>query len=226
MHALIGNQLLDGDIRVAERGVGAALVADFPVEDVVVMLAVAVRALGLALQVFAQHRGVRGHRLEGIDDHRQRLVFDLDEIGGVGRRIAALGDHESNFLILEQHLLLGQHRLDVAGERRHVMQVERLEVGRGQHREYARDRLGLGGVDRLDAGVAVRRTVEVSVKHSRQLQVVDVVALALDEADILDPLALAAHSLQAFRALLAGRRHLVHSAASCIATPLSLAAAN
>ena len=64
----------------------AVLVAHLPVEDVVVVLALAVRAVGLVLEVLADHRRVRRHRLERIDVERQRLVFDLDQVGGVGRR--------------------------------------------------------------------------------------------------------------------------------------------
>jgi hypothetical protein len=110
------------------------------------------------------------------------------------------------------YLVLGQHRLHVARERGHVVQVERLEVRRSQHGEHARNRLGLGGVDAPDAGVGVGRTREVAIEHAGQLQVVDVVPLALDEADVLDPFSLATYPLQAFGALLAG--HLAHSAAS------------
>ncbi len=155
MHALIRNQFLDGDVGLSEGGVGAVLVADFPGEDVVVVLALAMRAVGLVLEIFAQQRRVGSHRLERIDDHRQPLVFDLDEIGRIGCHIAVLGDDERDLLVLVQHLILGEHRLHVAGQRRHVMQAERLEVGRRQHRQHARHRLGLGGVDLLDAGVAM-----------------------------------------------------------------------
>ena len=203
MHALIGDQLLDRHVRLAEGGVGAVLVAHLPGEDVVVVLALAVRTFGLAREVVAQDRRVGRHRLEGIDDHRQRLVLDLDQIGRIGRHVAVLGDDEGDLLVLEQHLLLGEHGLHVAGQRRHVVQAERLEVGRRQHREHARDRLGLRRVDPLDTGVAVGRARKVAVEHARQLQIVDVAALALDEADILDALALAAHPLQALGALFA-----------------------
>ena len=67
----------------------------------IVVLALAVRAFGLVLEVFADHRRAVGHRLERIDIARQRLIFDLDQIGGVGRDIAILGDHEGDFLVLE-----------------------------------------------------------------------------------------------------------------------------
>ena len=84
---------------------------------------------------------------------------------------------------------------------------------------------GLGGVDVLDARMRVRRAVEVAIQHAGQLQVVDVVALALDEADVLDALAPAAHAFQFLGALGGGGGHVVHSAASWNCVPLSLAAA-
>ena len=168
---------------------------------------------------------VRRHRLERIDQHRQLFVLDLDQLDRVGRDIAVVGDDEGDFLVLEQHLLLRQHRLHVAGERRHVVQAERLQVGGGQHRHHARHRLRLGGVDLLDPRMAVGRADEVAVDHAGQLQVVDIVALALDEADVLDALALAAHALELLGAFGGGGGHVVHSAASWNGTPASLAAA-
>jgi len=227
MDALVGDQLLDGDLGLAEGEVGGLLVADLPGEDVIVVPALAVGALGLVLDVLAQHRRIRGHRLERVDEDRQRLVLDLDELDRVGRDVALLGDDEGDLLVLEQHLLLGEHRLHVAGERRHVVQIEGFEIRRGEHRDDAGQRLGLGGVDLPDAGVAVGRAHEVAVQQAERLHVVHVVALALDEADILDALALAAHALEAVGALGGGRRgDLVHSAASRSGTPLILAAAH
>ena len=71
----------------------------------------------------------------------------------------------------------------------------------------------------------VRRTHEIAIEHARQLHIVDVVALALDEADILDALALAAHAFKLRGALGGGGGHVVHSAASWNGTPLIFAAA-
>ena len=111
MDALIGDQLLDRHFRLLEGRVRRLLVAHLPGEDVVVVLALAVGAVGLVLDVFAQDRRARRHRLEGIDEHRQLLVLDLDQLGRVGRDIAVLGDDEGDFLVLVQHLLLGQDGL-------------------------------------------------------------------------------------------------------------------
>jgi len=53
MGAVIGNHLLDRDIRLLKGSVGQILVADGPLKDVVVMLARAVRAGHLAGEIFA-----------------------------------------------------------------------------------------------------------------------------------------------------------------------------
>ena len=119
------------------------------------------------------------HRLERIDDDREGLVLDLDQVGGVGGDIAVGGDDEGDLLVLEQDLAVGEHHLDVAGEGRHPGEIDALEVLGGQHREDARHGLGLGGVDLDDAGVGVARAMEVAVQHARQLDVVDVIAFAL-----------------------------------------------
>ena len=63
------------------------------------------------------------------------------------------------------------------------------------------------------------------MQHARQLQIVDVVALALGEADVLDALALAAHAFEFGFALFPRGSHVVHSAASLNSTPLILSAA-
>ena len=102
MHARIDDQLLDGHIGLLEGGVGRRLVAGLPGEDVVVVLALAVGAVGLVLDVLADHRRALRHGLERVDVDRQRLVFHLDQFDGVGRDIAVLGDDEGDFLVLDK----------------------------------------------------------------------------------------------------------------------------
>ncbi len=138
MHALIGDQLLDGDIGLLESGVGDILVAHRPLEDMVVVLARTVRAVGLVLDIFAQHRRIRIHRLEWIDQRRQRFVLDFDRSNAVIRRVAIGRHHEGDFLILKQHLAVGEHHLHVTGQRRHPGEVHRLQRLGGDHRENAR----------------------------------------------------------------------------------------
>ena len=216
VHPLIDDLLLDADLGLGERPLGRLLVADLPGEDVVVMPARPVRARGLAREVLAQHRRAVGQRGLGIVQRRQLLVLDLDQLDRIGRDVAVVGDHEHDLLVLEQHLAVGEHRLHVARERRHVVQVQGLQVLGREHRAHARQRLGLRGVDRLDARVAVLAAHEVAEQHARQLQVVDVVAFALDEADVLLALAGAADAAQRRLALFLGHGGDLghHSAAS------------
>ena len=73
--------------------------------------------------------------------------------------------------------------------------------------------------------MGMRRADEIAVQHARQFDVVDVIALALGEADVFDALALAAHAFELGFALFPRGSHVVHSAASWNSTPLILAAA-
>ena len=222
---MIGNHLLDRHVSLAEGGVGQILVAHRPFEDVIMMLARPVRAGSLAGEILAQHRRVRVHGLERIDQGRQRFVFDHDLVDAVVGGIAVGGDHERHFLILKQHLAVGQHHLHVAGQRRHPGQIDGFQRLGGDDGQYARHLQRLFRIDRFDARVRMRRTDEIAMQHARQLQIVDVVALALGEADVLDALALAAHAFEFGFALFPRGSHVVHSAASLNSTPLILSAA-
>ncbi len=52
--------------------------------------------------------GARGVGLRGLDEHRQVLVFDLDEFGGVLRDVLRLGNNHDNRLADEAHALMRQ----------------------------------------------------------------------------------------------------------------------
>ena len=138
MDAVIGDHLLDRHLGLLEGRIGQFLVADGPLEDVVVVLARTVRAGRLAGEVLAQHRRVLVHRLERIDHDRQRLVFDHHLVDAVIGGIAVGRDHEGDLLVLEQHLAVGQHHLHVAGEGRHPGEVDGLQRLGGDDREHAR----------------------------------------------------------------------------------------
>ena len=225
MRAVIGDHLLDGHFGLLEGGVGELAVPDRPFEDVVVVLSRPMRAGGLAGEILAQHRCVGVHGLERVDQDRQRFVFDLDHGNAVVGRVAVGRDHERDLLVLEQHLAVRKHHLHIAGECRHPGEIHGLQrLGRddGEHARHFQRGLG---VDRLDARMRVRRAHEIAVQHAGQLQVVDIVALALREADVLDALALAAHAFEARFALFPRGSQVVHSAASWNSTPLILARA-
>jgi hypothetical protein len=135
-------------------------------------------------------------RLERVDDDGQFLVIDLDQFDGIGGDVAVGRHDEGDLLPLEQHLAVGQHHLLVTRQRGHPVQAQRCQVGGGQHGDHARQRLGGIGVDRLDAGMGIGAADEIAEQHALHLDVVDVVALALREPHVLDPLAAGSEALE------------------------------
>ena len=174
-------QLQLGDqVGLRERAVGAVGVADFPVVDDVV---------GLVFLVVPDDRGALGDRLLRVDDDRQRLVVDVDRLARVLGDVGVVGDDAGHLLALEPDLVGGQHRLRVVGQGRHPGQVPGRHHLAGQHQVHAGDVPGPAGVDRLDPGVRQRAAQDLHVQHAGQHDVVGVVALAADEAVVLDALA-------------------------------------
>ena len=150
----------DHDLGLGEHGVGRCLVAGLPVEDVVVRL---------ALDVVADHRRVGLERACGVDERRERLVLDLDELEGVARRVAVLGHDEGDFLALEPDLVGGENREHVMRERRDPSQPERLERLAGDDGLDLRMSLRSRCVDARRSGRAgsgLRRTAPCSMPGS------------------------------------------------------------
>jgi hypothetical protein len=67
------------------------------------MLARAVRSAGFVFEVVAQNRRVRGHCPGRIDERRQSLILNLDQVDGVGCDVAVFGHNEGDLLTLEQN---------------------------------------------------------------------------------------------------------------------------
>ena len=167
---------LDDLVGLGEGAVGRLLVARFPVVDEVG---------GLPLLVVADQGGVVLERLLRRREGRQRLVLDVDQLQRVFRHVRGLGDDRRHLLALEAHLVGGEHRLGVARERGHPREVVlRHQLARDDG-DDARQRLRPGSVDRDDAGVCEGAAQELQVEHPRKRDVVDVVALAADEALVL-----------------------------------------
>ena len=191
--------LAGGDGRVRGRAV-----ARFPVPDVVVLL--------VRPAIRPQHEGVGLHRLVRIHDDRQRLVVHEDRGHAVGGGVAGRGDDRRDLLRLVHHGVHGEHHLHVAGQRRHPVELVALQVLAGHDRGDARDLQSLGRVDGLDPGVGVRAADDVQPQLPGQVDVVDVLALALDEARVFLALDRVTHA--ADRGAGAGLclcRHLRHS---------------
>ena len=196
-------------VGLGERAVGGRLVAGLPRR--------ARQVVGLAVLVVADQRRVVVERLAGVDDGGQRLVVDVDQLQRVARRVLVGGDDERDLLALEADLVARQHGLGVVGDRRHPGEPERLEVLRGDDGGDVRVRERLGRVDRVDPRVGERAAQDRAVEHAGQPDVVEVRALAADEARVL----LALQPAEADRSFLrVGDRHAHAScrvAASCSA---------
>ena len=152
---MIGNHLLDRDFALRNGCIRGGLIADLPVEDMVMMLALAVGAFCLAAEIFAQFRRVGLHGLERINENRKLFILDFNELARVGGDVAVFCDNESDFLILEQDLAVRQNHLHVARERRHPVELDGLQVFGGQDSDDALDGSGLARIDRFDPSMRV-----------------------------------------------------------------------
>ena len=126
------------------------------------------------------------HRRDG----RQGLVVDLDQLGRVLGDVAVSGDHDRHGVADEADLVHGQRRhlgRPDAGDGRCHAQHRRVlgEVGAGQHGHHAGQCSRRRGVDRADAGVGVRAPDEADGERVLDRQVVEIAALAQEEAAIL-----------------------------------------
>ena len=179
MAARVEGVQLDDLVGLGEGLVGRLLVACLPVVDVVV---------GLALLLVPDDGCALRERLLRGRDRLELLVVHLDQLARVLGDVGGLGDHRRDLLALEAHLVRGEHGLSVARERRHPGEVVLGHELAGDDGDDALDRLGPRGVDRRDAGVRVRAPQELQVEHPGERDVVEVVALAADEARVLEPL--------------------------------------
>ena len=167
----------DAHLGLGDRGVRPGPIARFPVPDVVVGL------VGAA--VGPQHERIRLQRLEGIDDDRQRLVVDVDRRDAVGGDVLGRRHDRGDFLGLVHDGRRRQHHLLVAREGRHPVEPGLLEVGARDHGQDARDLERLGRIDALDRRVGVGAANDVQPELAGQVDVVDVLAHAADEARVL-----------------------------------------
>ncbi len=172
-----------------ERRVGGLLVAALPVVDAVV---------GLVFLVGADHRRVRLERTLRRHHRLERLVVDVDQLEGVLRDVGVLGDHRRDLLALEPHLVGDEHRLGVVAHRRHPGEVVLRHQLAGHDGDHAGERLSARGVDRVELRVRVGAAQDRHVEHAGQLHVVDVVALAPDEAVVFDAADAVAQSADLF----------------------------
>jgi hypothetical protein len=78
-------------------------------------------------------------RCPRVDDRRQLLVVNLDELGGVLGQGARVGNHSDHRLADVAHVIRGQHRVGLVGElgalqRQHGKRPDAVaEIGRREH---------------------------------------------------------------------------------------------
>ncbi len=177
--------LLDDDVCRIKGGLGGGRVPGLPVPDVV----------GLLLTVDPNQRGVRLKRLLWIDHDRQRLIVDVHQPDRVGGDVALRSDDGGDFLSLVDDAVDGQDHLLVRHQGRHPGQASGVQVTAGDDGQHAWQRQGRLGVDIGDPGVGVRAADDIEVQHAGQFHVVDVGALAADEARVLLALDAVTHAL-------------------------------
>ena len=135
-------------------------------------------------------------RRDGLDliaDHRQRLPFDGDQLGRVFGLGPAVGDNDRDRLALPDGAVRRQQPLRRGTMARPMQRdaderlASRIDVGCGEHRRDARRLLRRLDVHRNDLGVRVRTAHEAGMQHARQLDVVDIAAMAAEQALQLAP---------------------------------------
>ncbi len=164
---------------------------------------------------FRVDRYTRAEGLLVVGRRRQFLPFDGDELGCVLRLGPALGNHRHDRLPLPHRALLDQERL----RRRAVpgaMQgnadkriAQRIEITRGKDRRYAWRLSCRFGVDPAQPGMGMRAAHEADVQHARQLDVVEITAMAAQQPLQFPPRHAGADRLVAFQAAVAARHYVL-----------------
>ncbi len=138
--------------------------------------------------LFELQGGVGGHRLLGVCDCSQRLIVDVDQLGGIQGGGSGLGDHHHHAFSNEAHLVGGKGR---PGARR-VQDHETVEglhaqVGRGVDGEHPGGSPGGLGIDPQNTGMGQGRTDKDSLCQAVDPEVADVGAATHQQVRVLDP---------------------------------------
>ena len=150
---------------------------------------VRVRAVGggeadVRVLVLEQQRVPREGLLE-VDHRVQRLVVDDDGFGRVGGEVGIGGDHGGHDVAHEAHLAPGQRRALVLRSPREADVVGQVQVVGRVDGQHAGHRLGLGRVDGAESAVGDVGADEHDVRHAVDLEVVEVLVGAGEQAGVL-----------------------------------------
>ena len=128
-----------------------------------------------------------------VDERRQRLVVDLDDVGGILGQVAGLGHDERDWIADEADLALGERR---AGRVRHLLADHRephllharVEVRGGEHCVHALEGQCSRGVDAQQTCPREGAPDEARMQHPGSHHVVDEGPVAGEQARILHPM--------------------------------------
>ena len=191
----------DGDMglhgHVLDRGVGV-LALDDPLGLGESLLDIALAQLGevgdvgprlgtehghivVGAEVGVDEGGVGFEGIHVVEDRRQDLVLDLDQVDSLAGYLQRVGGHGRNGLAVVPHLLLGE---DVLVD--HVEAEPVVELGADEDGADSRQGLGARDVDPEYAGPRVGALLDLGVEHARKAHVARVDRLAGELLDGVD----------------------------------------
>ena len=127
-------------------------------------------------------------RRDRVEDDRELLVDDLDQLAGILGDVPVLRDDRGHRLAVVPDLLDRDHVLDDrAGTERRKRRCVLGDILPRDDTDDTGKSLRLRRVDRDDLCVGVGASEHGRVKHPGELDVVEITALAAEKARILDP---------------------------------------
>ncbi len=179
---------LDDDVGVAEPGVDVALGEADHLGDVR-----SVRRLGidtLGKEIVVQDRRIGLHRLFDVDDMRQHVVFDLDQLAGLlgdrrrGRRHRRDGVTVIKHLVARQAVARQVAKVHRPLADKGLLRRDRREILRGYHRLDAGQCPRLLGIDRHDPRMGMGAALDLAPEHAGHDHVGAEIGAA---GDLVDP---------------------------------------
>src|SRR5712671_3762741 len=145
---------------------------------------------------FVPHEGGT-HSCRGIEarDRGEDLIVDVDELGGIARLAPSLCDHKRYAIADMPGTIARQHRshramalgaAHVLGHEQRRERTKLCDIGAGQNAQHAWSGPRAGRVDVIDAGMGMRRLHDMAISLPRQIDVVDIAALAADESRVFN----------------------------------------
>ena len=180
---VVGQVQLDDFMGAGEHAIDHRLVADHPV---------VAQVAGNAVMHF---HGARLDRIRQVRDSRQVRVVDFQQFSSVLRFLLGFGDHYRDRVADMAHLAGGDHRMRRLRHGGAVLAVDLpaagqaadalgRHVGADKHLHHARGGRRRGDIDPVDGRVRPVRPLDVGIKLAGPIDVVGVVTLAAEKADV------------------------------------------